>query len=129
MELGKHVLDKGLLDAAGRRAGKVDDLLLDIADVALDGSIEGGAPEPEVVAIISGPLALAQNLPRWVQWLAIRLYHVLGVAEPGPVAIPWSAVTALDVVVHLSIEREGGGWYGLAEGVRRRYIGRLPGAS
>lgn len=132
MELGKHVLDKGLLDAAGRRAGKVDDLLLAIPDAALDGDdgdIERGAPEPEVVAIISGPLALAQNLPRWVQWLAICLYHVLGVAKPGPVAIPWRAVTALDVVVHLSIQREDSGWHALAEGVRRRYIGRLPGAS
>jgi sporulation protein YlmC with PRC-barrel domain len=124
MELGKHVLDKELLDSAGRRAGKVDDLLLALPEP--DG--HGDLMEPEVVAIISGPLALAENLPRWVQWLARHAYHLLGVAQPEPVEIPWSAVTAIDVVVHLALPREQGGWHTLAGGVRRRYIDRLPGA-
>jgi hypothetical protein len=124
MELGKHVLDKGLLDAAGRRAGKVDDLLLGIPDT----TDRAGVPEPVVEAIISGPLALAQNLPRWIFWLAYHLYRVLGVDEPAPVEVPWSEVTAIDVVVHLSVPHEQGGWHALAEGVRRRFIGRLPGA-
>jgi sporulation protein YlmC with PRC-barrel domain len=124
VELGKHVLDKELLDSAGHRAGKVDDLLLTFAEP--DG--QGTSAEPEVVAIVNGPLALAQNLPGWVQWLARQAYHLLGVAQPAPVEIPWSAVTAIDVVVHLSLPREQGGWHTLAEGVRRRYIDRLPGA-
>lgn len=124
MELGKHVLDKEMLDRDGRRAGKVDDLLLDVP--ALDAA--GGSPAPELAAIISGPLALAQNLPHWVQWLARHGYRLLGLPQPAPVEIAWRDVVAIDVTVHLRVPGEQSGWHALEESVRRRFIGRLPGA-
>lgn len=124
MELGKHVVDKELLDRDGRRAGKVDDLLLSLSEPGADGAL----PEPEVTAIVSGPLALSRDLPRWVFRLARFVYRVLGLADPSPSVIPWDRVAAIDVVVHLDIDREGAGMTALAEAVRRRYISKIPGA-
>lgn len=123
MDLGKHVVDKELLDCNGLRAGKADDVLLDM------GEQDDGTPAPpRVVAIISGPLALSRNLPRPVPTLARWTYRLLGVADPGPVTIPWARIIAIDVVVHLDIDRDAAGLTALAQAVARRFISRLPGA-
>ena len=124
MDLGKHVLDKEIIDRAGLRAGRVDDLLLEIGAPQPDGAL----PPPEVVAIVSGPLALEPILSRPMRWLARGLYRVLGLRDPHPIEIPWSAVTAIDVTVHVDIERDHEGMTAVATAAARRYIGRLPGA-
>jgi hypothetical protein len=124
MDLGKHVVDKELLDCDGLRAGKVDDLLLEIEETGADTSV----PAPVVKAIIAGPMALSIDLPRPVQWLTRLIYRALGLARPGPIAIAWEHVIAIDVVVHLDIHRARAGLTVLAEAVNRRFIGRLPGA-
>jgi len=124
MDLGKHVLDKELVDRELRRAGRVDDLVIEVAELGPDGSI----PPPEVTAIVCGPMALCPNLSPPFRRLAHLLYRGLGLSDPRPVEIPWSAVSAIDVVVHVDIDREQWGTTALATAVRRRYIGRLPGA-
>lgn len=124
MDLGKHVVDNELLDRGGLRTGKVDDLLLEIPEPAPDGAL----PEPRVVAIISGPLALSRNMPRWVFRLVRRLYHLAGVADPHPLETPWETVTAIDVAVHLDIDRDHDGMMELRTAVNRRFIRRIPGA-
>lgn len=121
MDLGKHVLDKEIVDRAGRRAGKVDDLLLEIGAIG-DGEL------PRVTAIISGPMALARNLPRPLRWLAFQTYRLLGLARPRPSAIPWRCVTEIDVVVHLELSRDETRYDDLADAVDRRFIGRIPGS-
>src|SRR5581483_11801139 len=113
MDLGKHVLDKEILDRAGRRAGKVDDLLLDLPPAG-DGGL---LPQPEVVAIISGPMGLAR-----------QLYRLLGLADPRPIVIPWQRITHIDVVVYTDLDRETAGFQALPQAVNRRFIRRLPGA-
>ncbi len=123
MDLGKHVVDKEILDVHGLRAGKVDDLQL-----VISGGDGTGLPEAEVTAIVSGPLALAQHLPGWVRWLARHLYRLLGVADPHPVVIPWERVVAIDVVVHVDVDRDELGLQAVQEAATRRFIGRLPGA-
>ncbi len=124
MDLGKHVLDKELVDRELRRAGRVDDLVIEVAEPGPDGAI----PPPEVTAIVCGPMALCPNLSPPFRMLARLLYRGLGLSDPRPVQIPWSAVSAIDVVVHLDIDREQWGTTALANAVQRRYIGRLPGA-
>ncbi len=106
------------------RAGKVDDLLLEIAEPGSDGAL----PEPRVAAIISGPLALSRNLPRWVAWLVRHVYHLLGVADPQPQETPWDTVTAIDVTVHLDLDRDHEEMMELHNAVSRRFIARIPGA-
>ena len=118
MQLGKHVLDKTLLDAQGKRAGKVDDLLLTLPD---DGD------EPVVEAIITGPLALAAEMPTWLRAPLRLLYRLLGLRDPRPRRVPWRDVTAIDVAVHLGCEREAADLNPLGEAVARRYIDRIPG--
>jgi hypothetical protein len=124
MDLGKHVVDKELLDCDGLRAGKADDLLLEIGEAGADGIV----PFPVVTAILSGPMALSIDLPRPVQWLTRCIYRALGLARPEPITISWTHVTAIDVVVHLDIDRDREGLMAMAEAVDRRYIGRIPGA-
>ncbi len=123
MELGKHVVDKAMLDCDGRRAGLVDDLLIKIVCRA-----DGGFDEPQVVAIVSGPLALFGHAPAPLRRLARGIYRLLGLADPHPVEIPWHAITAIDVVVHLDVSRQAAGLTALADAVNRRFIGRIPGA-
>lgn len=124
MELGRMVVDKGLLDKNGQRAGTVDDLLL----ATPEGGTEDATAPLEVVAIVAGPLALSQNLPRWLGWLFRQAYHLLGVSRPQPVQILWSHVSRIDVMVHLDVGREEVGLNTLAAAVIRRFIGRIPGA-
>lgn len=118
MQLGKQVLDKTLLDIQGKRAGKVDDLLLDLPD---DGTA------PAVRAIVSGPLALVQSMPGWTHALARLLYRLLGLRDPRPVLIDWRAVTAIDVAVHLRADRDSAGLDVLADAVARRFTDHIPG--
>ena len=123
MDLGKHFVDKELLDCDGLRGGKVDDVLLELGEPT-----GHGLPSPEVVAIISGPLALARNLPRPLYRLARQVYRVLGVTDAHPVEISWEQVTAIDVVVHTNVHRDEAGLSALPDAVARRLIGRLPGS-
>ena len=124
MDLGKHVLDKELLDRRGLRAGRVDDLILEIPD-GHDGAV---LPEPEVAAIVSGPMALQPILSAPMRWLARHVYRLLGLKDPRPVEIPWSDVTKIDVAVHMDQDRDGSGMTALAKAVDRRFIGHVPGA-
>lgn len=131
MDLGRLVLDKTILDAQGRDAGKVDDLLLDLA---VETDVTGGAGAekrattegPEVLAILSGPMALASQ---WgpVAPLARLMYRLLGIRTPRPATVAWSHVATIGVVVRLDIDREAAGLDVVKEAARRR-ISWIPGA-
>jgi hypothetical protein len=124
MELGKHVVDKGILDRDGRRAGKVDDLILECHELGA----AGDAAEPEVLAIVSGPLALVRNMPAGIRGFAFHVYRLAGIARPQPTEVAWKHVAAIDVMVHLDISREAAGMATLEQAVERRFIRRIPGA-
>ena len=128
MDLGKHVEDKELLDRNDRRAGKVDDLVLELPELEDTDDADAFVAEPEVVAIITGPLAMARNLPALFFALAKGIYRLFGVRNPEPVEIPWECITAIDVVVHADIDRDELGLTCLADAVDRRLISRIPGA-
>ncbi len=115
--LGKHVLDKGILDRNGLRCGKVDDLVLDVPD---DGS------PPVVVALVTGPLAFANTLGGLARRLARGLYHLAGVGDPRPVEVAWRHVRAIDVVVHLDVDAHDTGINALADAARHRFFDRIP---
>lgn len=122
--LGNLVLDKDLIDARGRRAGKVDDIVLDLVGSGPDGII----PPPAVTAIETGPFGFAQHLPALLQALVRGVYRLLGVDDPRPVLIPWDDIVGIDVVVHVCVDRERAGLLKLQKAVERRIIGHLPGA-
>ncbi len=121
-ELGRWVVDRGLIDRNGRRAGVVDDLVIELPE---PGRAE--AVLPRVVALQTGPMALSENLWPPLRGLARLIYRLLGLRDAQPVEIPWEHVSAIDVVVHLDRTREEAGLNALAEAVRRRFIDRIPG--
>ena len=118
MQLGKHVLDKGILDRDGLRCGNVDDLLIEIPD---DGS------PPYITAIVTGPTAFARTMGRAAVRVARALHRLLGVRDARPVHVPWDDVEAVDVVVHLRIDSEHTPLQALPDAVRR-LVERVPGA-
>lgn len=121
MNLGMQVVDRGLLDRDGRHAGKVDDLILELRD-----DPPGDCPGPEVVALLSGPTAMSQNMSRPMQWLVRLIYRLIGLRDPRPSEVPWSSVASIDVVVHLAVDRRETGWSAVGDAVNRRIIARSP---
>lgn len=110
IDLGLNVLDHQLLDAEGRRCGKVDDIAL-----------EGGPGEDlEVVAILCGPgvwRARAGWIGRVAAWLG----------GGGRVRIPWDDVAQVDSDVKLRKRAEELG-LGRGDDRLRPYIKRIPGS-
>jgi sporulation protein YlmC with PRC-barrel domain len=120
MYLFRHVMDKELVDRAGFKAGKVDDIVLEMRS----GDV------PAVRAIVTSHGALIPILPpligRMVTWLERQILG-LGTFEPREVA--WKHVSHIDVVVHLDLKREDAGLIHTQETIWRRYIQPLPGGS
>jgi sporulation protein YlmC with PRC-barrel domain len=110
IDLGLNLLDHQLLDAEGRRCGKVDDIALE------------GAPGDtlEVAAILCGPgvwRARAGVIGRFAAWLG----------GGGRVRVPWEEVEGVGSHVKL---RKRAGELGLGRGDDRLrpYIEKIPGA-
>lgn len=118
IELGKHLADKGLLDGDDLRCGKVDDLVLDIPD--------DPTRAPQLVAVVTGPMAYAHAAGRAATALARVVYRLLGVPDPHPIEISWRHVRQIDIMVRLDIGRDH--INALANAVRDRLFVHLPGA-
>jgi hypothetical protein len=111
IDLGLVLLDRQLLDANGRRCGKVDDI-----------EIEGGpGEEARVTALLSGPGAWNSGGRGPLAWLAARIGH------EDAVRIPIENVESADAEVELRVPAEE---LGLAEGELRaaRWLRRWPGS-
>jgi sporulation protein YlmC with PRC-barrel domain len=99
LDLAYRLLDLDLVDAEGRRCGKVDDL-----------EIAGDAGETAYVgALVAGPGALARRFPRRLRGVGARLFR------GGATKIPWSEVADVEAAVVLESSAED---LGLAEGDR-----------
>jgi sporulation protein YlmC with PRC-barrel domain len=110
IDLGLNLLDHQLLDAEGRRCGKVDDL-------ALEG---GPGEELQLAAILSGPgvwRARAGLIGRAAAWLG----------GGGRVRIPWQDVAQVGSHVKL---RKRAAELGLGRGDDRlrSYVDKIPGS-
>jgi sporulation protein YlmC with PRC-barrel domain len=110
-DVGYWVLDDQLIDADGRRCGRVD-------DVEFDG---GPGRRTTLAAIRSGPGAARRRVPRLLRGLASRLF------SDHEVRVPWSEVKEIRVVVVL---KKRAAEYGLAAGdlAAKKIIEKIPGA-
>jgi hypothetical protein len=122
IELGKHIVDKGILDRNNLRCGKVDDLVLQFAD-------DSSAAGPELVALITGPKAFAATIGHGAGFLARLVYRMLGIADAQPVEVRWNHVRQIDAVIRLDIDAGQYGINALSDAVAARLFSHLPGAS
>ena len=120
LEAALQLLDRQLVDADGRLAGKVDDLELTFPD--------GGGP-PLVTAILAGPGALSRRvggrLGAWLEAVANRLRDG---DDRRPARVPFSAVTEIGSAVRLRVAKADLETNRLEAWTRDRIIGKLPGA-
>jgi hypothetical protein len=95
---GLHLIDHQILDCDGYRAGKVDDLELEVAE-------DLGSEPPVVTAILSGAGALAGRLEgrlgRWLEAVDRRLS-----ADKTPSCVPFEIVTKVDSHVTVRVTRD-----------------------
>jgi sporulation protein YlmC with PRC-barrel domain len=118
VRLGRDVLDKEMLDRDGYKAGKVDDLVLELRP----------GERPLVRAIVTQHGALARLLGRRVErWAAGLRRAVLGFGdEVTPIAIGWEHVTRIDVTVHIDVQRDQVGLLRSERAIWERWICYLP---
>jgi sporulation protein YlmC with PRC-barrel domain len=110
IDLGLNLLDHQLLDAEGRRCGKVD-------DIALEG---GPGKDLEVVAILCGPgvwRARAGWIGRIAAWLG----------GGGRVRVPWEEVDGVGSHVKLRKRAQELG-LGRGDDRLRPYLEKIPGS-
>ena len=121
IDVGLEVLDRQIVDSNGRLAGKVDDLELVFP--------EGGAGPPYVVAIVSGPGALARRLcGRLGAWIEAAHGRLHDERPPRPARVPFSVVKRIGNDVEVGVERETLESDRLERWVRKHVIGKIPGA-
>jgi sporulation protein YlmC with PRC-barrel domain len=108
LHLMREVLDHEVLDADGVSCGMVDDIELEWT--------KGG---PAVAALLLGPGAWAERLPRWLR------APVRAVFGRGLVRIPWAEVVKVDEVVCLRSKAAAWG-AGALDRRLGRWVARLP---
>ena len=120
LEAGLHLLDRQLVDADGRLAGKVDDLELEFP--------EGGGP-PVVTAILAGPGALSRRIGgragAWLEAIANRLRDG---DDRRPARVSFGVVKRIESAVDLSVPKADLETNRLEAWTRDHLIGHLPGA-
>jgi sporulation protein YlmC with PRC-barrel domain len=118
MELIGDILDKQVLDRDGIRMGKVDGVVIRLAE---DG-------RPRLAAIEFGPVVLAYRIgPRTGGWMS-RLCRRLGGARHGePYRIPWEKVTDLGIDLEVDVSIEDTPQYERQEWLRRHLLRWIPG--
>jgi sporulation protein YlmC with PRC-barrel domain len=120
LEAGLHLLDRQLIDANGRLAGKVDDLELKVP--------EGGGP-PVVTAILSGPGALSRRIGgRTGAWLEAVANRLRGGDDRRPAHVSFAYVKRIGSAVDLSVAKAELETDRLEAWTRDHLIGHLPGA-
>jgi hypothetical protein len=122
LDAGLHLLDRQLVDCDGRLAGNVDDLELELPD-------DGGPPV--IVAIISGPGALAERIGGRLGhgWAALhRRLRPGGEAGAVPDPVSFAVVKRIGSQIDLSISVRELDSYASERWVRDHIIGKIPGA-
>jgi sporulation protein YlmC with PRC-barrel domain len=116
---GLELLDRQLVDRDGEKAGKVDDLLLEVRD---DGP-------PVVTEILAGPGALARRiggrLGAWIASVHARLHPGSG----DPAMISFGIVSKIDDHVTLIASREDLATFEAEAWARDHVITKIPGSS
>ena len=114
-----HLLDRQIVDPAGTKIGKVDDVELEVDD---HGQIR-------ITALLVGLHVLGTRMKdpvgRWLAAVTTRL-HPRG--HPEPIRIPLDHVTKIGSEVIVGVKRELFEQPPMEQWLRDKLIGRIPGA-
>ncbi|HEV7162883.1 MAG TPA: hypothetical protein VGN25_06485 [Solirubrobacteraceae bacterium] len=116
MDLVYRILDEQLVDADGRRCGRVDDLEFD-----------GGPGEPpRLHAILSGSGTWHRRLPRALRPLGARLFGS-GQLGHDVIQVPWEQVQDIGATVKLKAKASELG-LGQGDQLAGELVAKLPGS-
>jgi sporulation protein YlmC with PRC-barrel domain len=119
-DLALHLLDRQVVDTEGKAVGNVDDVELVVP--------EDGSP-PYVVAILTGPQALARRLGGLLgQWLGFWSHALSRPDSSEPGRIPMELVTDIDTQITVARTRQELGVHRNEDRARQYLILRIPGA-
>ncbi|WP_103344128.1 hypothetical protein [Amycolatopsis sp. CA-126428] len=114
-----HLLDRQIVDLAGRKVGKVDDVELETGD---DGQLR-------VTALLAGQVALGRRIGgRFGRWLAAVAGRLRTEETPAPLRIPFDHVADVGSHITLSLRVAVLDEPPLETWLREHVIGRIPGA-
>ncbi len=117
IQLARDVLDKEILDHAGFKAGKVDDIVLELPDGDL----------PLVRALVTQEYLANQLGGRVGRMLSGMVRLLFGTPiNPAPIEIEWGRITRIDVTVHVDLDREQEGLQRTERFVWGQWIRHLP---
>jgi hypothetical protein len=117
MDLVRDVLDTQLIDRHGRQMGKVDGIVLEVAD---------GEP-PRVAFLATGTQTLWRRVhPRLARWA--RRIERLWTRGPDECRIAWSAVRDVGIDVEVDVDAEETPAFALERRVREKIVRRIPGS-
>jgi sporulation protein YlmC with PRC-barrel domain len=118
MDLVRDCLDKQLVDRNGHNIGRVDAVVL---------QLEKGK-QPTVAFIEVGPVSQAERLHRGLSRVAKAISRRLGVNQQDPFRIPWSKLVAAGIEVIADVDAEKTPALAWELWLRKKIIGRIPGA-
>ena len=117
MDLVRDLLDKKVVDRNGRELGRVDAIVLTVAD----------SSPPRVESIEIGPRVLAERVRPMLGRLVAGLEHAFGIDAGRPLRIPFTDI--LEVHDHVKVDLAFGETAAATIEQRlRRWIGAIPGA-
>ena len=116
MKLISEVLDQQIIDAKGRKFGKVDGLVLQVDD---DGTTRVAFVE------IGGP-TLGRRIGKRMERWALAMNRRLGVRREPRYRIPWEKVTDVGVDLHVEIDGKDEPPLDWERWMRDRVLSRFP---
>ncbi|MFF0722998.1 hypothetical protein [Verrucosispora sp. NA02020] len=117
--VSRQLLDRQLVDVAGRLVGKVDDV-----EFAFDAN-----GVPYLCTLLSGPGALGARVGgRLGRMLVLTAERFVTDRPVAPLRIPYDLVDRVDSAVRLRVPAEELTPSPVEEWLRRRLIGRIPGS-
>ncbi|MEV6909299.1 hypothetical protein [Amycolatopsis sp. NPDC051071] len=114
-----HLLDRQIIDPAGQKMGKVDDVEFDVDEHG----------RTTITALLIGQQPLGERIGgRLGQWISALAHRMRSDSDPGPLRIPFDDVIEVDSEITIGLRRELFDTPPLERWLRDRIIGRIPGA-
>ena len=117
MHLVEEVLDAALHDVHGRRAGRIDGIVLELRD----------DKPPRVAYVEVSPITLLARFSRRLAERYARLDRRLGDGRGVPFRIPWTRLDFHGERISLDLDAEATPIFALEKWLRRTIVERLPG--